>query len=807
MTRFLPLIGTLGLSLMVTACGSSSSSSSAPTPPKAEITLLSPADTTFSLGQGPVTVQLDGSHSSSPRDATLSYSWNLVAAPTHSNAQLDNSDGTLANFKADLPGAYVASLTVDDGSARSTATRITLDATSPYPTASSATHYSVRLGTDSLGLDASASTPPTGESGPLDYKWSLGLVPEGSGAYLTQAEQALATLHLDLEGDYHLRLVVSYQGTESAPVEVRVTVSSGNAPPVAVADDITITRGSEVVLDGSRSYDPDGEPLEYRWRWASTATSPKHLPIPELQGTNTDTLRFTPEAVGNYYLVFSVFDGTWKSEEQTVTVTVQKPADADNLPPVGDLITVAYFPTNSVSNQQEVGLRANFVFEGYDPDGDAIEIIDAELVSKPAGSNATLDSIGAWEPLGRKIQVLDKVGDYQVRMTLSDGTHTITRDATMTALVGNVNRRPDAGGIDMASGSVLVGNPLVFTATSKDPDLDPLTFTWELVDRPDNSQAVIVPVLEPESREYRRAHVVTDVPGPYRVRVQVKDDRGLEGITPREVGGMAKLSNSAPEIRYVSWQRNWGSLAPGQKFVQLLPCMSLLFRPVVVDLDGDSFETREQMLSAPEGGDYTSLSYAQDACPNMRGNGFTQPGTYVFRYEASDGIDDAKPYDFTVEIEPMANARGVLLRNLDGDGDALLHPLPYENLPPYGYDFVGRPAPVTKPLQLAWSLEALDSDYTIVDVETRHINGGLASLTPWFEGLEEGTVIRQGDSLSFQTWLPAVPCLRTDDMAEGYHLSFRIKELPDVHFIYENWIGGRKGILSQWQECAPGELE
>lgn len=106
-----------------------------------------------------------------------------------------------------------------------------------------------------------------------------------------------------------------------------------------------------------------------------------------------------------------------------------------------------------------------------------------------------------------------------------------------------------------------------------------------------------------------------------------------------------------------------------------------------------------------------------------------------------------------------------------------------------------------------WSIEAMDGDYTVVDVQLRHINGGLNDLTPQFEGLAENQVIRQGERLAFTTWFPTVTCMRTDDAAEGFHFSFRIKELPEATFVYENWLVATQGALNQWPTCAPGEVQ
>lgn len=89
--------------------------------------------------------------------------------------------------------------------------------------------------------------------------------------------------------------------------------------------------------------------------------------------------------------------------------------------------------------------------------------------------------------------------------------------------------------------------------------------------------------LTPEDQEYRRTKVVTDVPRSYTARLIVRDDRGLYAKAYSQDDGLAKVSNAIPEIRSVVWARSWGRLSPGAEFYQILPCMDLMHRPVVVD--------------------------------------------------------------------------------------------------------------------------------------------------------------------------------------------------------------------------------
>lgn len=810
MKRTLGLLAAFGLSLALTACGGGSDSDNttgnSAQKPNASISVQAPSAASFSLKDGPVTVSISGAQSSSETSDTLTYKWELIERPELSDAALTSTTDVNTEFTAELPGDYVISLIVNDGTTSSEADRMTFTATTEVPVAITKTVYSIALGTDSLGLDGSNSTPPTGETGALNYTWTLVEKPLDSAAYLENADAEKASLHLDVEGVYQLTLVVNYEGVESEPANIQVTVSSGNAPPVAEAQDITVTLGQAVTLDASSSTDAEGSALQYRWKWDTSPDVPDGVTAPEIKGHTTANASFTPIAAGEYTLKLFVFDGERKSEEKEVKVTVEKDPEATtNQAPVGELIATGYYPSYSIG-EQEVGLRAEFNFAGYDPEGEPLQIIDAQLLEKPDGSAATLVEIGSWKPLGRKIQTLDVAGTYKVQMTVSDGVQQLTTQATMEAKVGNVNGQPSTRGVDAQSKSVLVGDALVFDASSSDPNDDPITFHWELVDKPDGSQASIEAVIEPESQEYRRAKVITDVPGSYTARLIVSDDRGLYAKTYAEDEGFAKITNTAPEIRSVVWARNWGRLSPGEDYYQILPCMSLLHRPVVVDADGDEVHTHEELVSTPDGGEFTSYPDAED-CPNSRGQVFSKPGTYTFRYYATDLIEDAPEYDFVVKVDALEDAKGVRLRSLNSDNESLWHPLPYENIPPYASDFSPSIDPILERTYIQWSMTAVDGDYTIENVKVSHINGELNSLQPAFEGVEEGTVIAQGTDLNFKTWLPAVPCVRTDDRAEGFHFSFNIKEIPEITFVYETWLAASDGLFSDWEECTPGQLD
>ena len=74
---------------------------------------------------------------------------------------------------------------------------------------------------------------------------------------------------------------------QNNPATVTITVKHINHPPVAIPGQNQIVNPGDVVsLDGSKSKDPDGDPITYLW----TQTSG---PTVKLDGANTPIATFT----------------------------------------------------------------------------------------------------------------------------------------------------------------------------------------------------------------------------------------------------------------------------------------------------------------------------------------------------------------------------------------------------------------------------------------------------------------------------------------------------------------------------------
>ncbi|HKY73496.1 MAG TPA: PKD domain-containing protein [Nitrospira sp.] len=276
------------------------------------------ADATVPVGT-PTT--LDGSASESPTGVPLSYQWTLTTKPSGSNASLSSPNSVRATFTPDVAGTYTATLVVRANGVDSAPDAVSLTAVTGNvaPVANAGPDRSAAPN-GTIALDGTASRDPNNTS--VTYSWRIIQQPPGSNPVLSNATSATPTFRADVAGVYVLALTCSDGSLSSTVDQVTITVATGNLPPVANAGpDQTVTTGQQVTLDGTRSSDPNGDPLTYSWCLkgrpvGSTAT---------LSGANTARPTFTPDIAGSYVFCLTVNDGQAGSASDIVVVEARLP--------------------------------------------------------------------------------------------------------------------------------------------------------------------------------------------------------------------------------------------------------------------------------------------------------------------------------------------------------------------------------------------------------------------------------------------------------------------------------------------------
>lgn len=186
-----------------------------------------------------------------------------------------------------------------------------VEQTSYRPVAIAGLDFSLQEGTEGT-LDGSASFDL--DNDPLTYLWTA---PEG----ITLSDPTSATTDfmapfVEEDTVYTFTLVVNDGTDNSDPDEVQVTVLQVNHPPVANAGaSRNVVEGSSVSLDGSGSYDPDGDALSYTWNALD--------PIVLFNPNSVAPSFILPQVTENtsYRFTLVVNDGALTSQPDTVTIT------------------------------------------------------------------------------------------------------------------------------------------------------------------------------------------------------------------------------------------------------------------------------------------------------------------------------------------------------------------------------------------------------------------------------------------------------------------------------------------------------
>lgn len=250
----------------------------------------------------------------------------------------------------------------------------------------------------SVTLDGSSSYD-IDEHYPLTYAWTIAQKPAGSSATLTTPDQVTTSINIDTVGEFRIQLIVTDSfNLASAPV-VAVISTVNSAPIAAAGNDKEITNlNVPVALDGSQSWDPDGDAITYLWTLAQKPTGSTAT----ITNPTTETPSIVPDKYGDYKIQLVVSDPWVSSIADEVMVS------SKNLAPVAD------------AGDNKSGLvGATYTFNGSastDPNGDALTY-SWQIVSKPVGSTAVLSGAASVS-----VSIApDLPGDYVIGLIVNDG--------------------------------------------------------------------------------------------------------------------------------------------------------------------------------------------------------------------------------------------------------------------------------------------------------------------------------------------------------------------------------------------------
>ena len=278
------------------------------------------------------------------------------------------------------------------------------------PVANAGADQTVHAG-NMVALDGSGSSDPDGNY-PLTYQWATAKAPAGSSCQLFSPGTVNPSFLPDLPGDYEINLVViDSLGLSSTPDTV--IVSTLNTAPVADAgaDQSIVVLGSTVQLDGSNSYDPEGDSLTYQWTFTEKPAGSAAV----LSDAASPAPTFVADIYGTYRLSLVVSDAWVASAPDTVEVSFA------NLKPVANA-----GPSQSVPVGTLVALDGT---ASSDPNGDPLSY-QWSFASVPVGSTPALvnptSASASFTP--------DVAGTYVASLVVNDGVlNSDPSTATVTA--------------------------------------------------------------------------------------------------------------------------------------------------------------------------------------------------------------------------------------------------------------------------------------------------------------------------------------------------------------------------------------
>ncbi|GLS83010.1 PKD domain-containing protein [Paraferrimonas haliotis] len=378
--------------------------------------------------------QLDASASNDPDSMdNLTYQWSEISAPDGSIATISSATGIVPTFTPDVAGVYVFELVVNDGTVDSTADQVSILAKDMdhAPVAQISAPANAPLGANPIQLDGSASSDPDGDA--LSYSWHL-RPPAGSALNSVLPNDPAVSFIPDVAGQYVVELIVNDGQKDSAHSTATINIAANppamvNNPPSAVVPvNFSIAQGMTVVLDGTRSSDPDAQPITFSWSFVSkpsgsSATFADNPPAnPKASYVNLSSVTFVGDVPGDYKVKLTVSDG--ELSDSTQMVVSVNPVNTNTQP-----------VANAGDDKLNVvtGSAVHIASASTDADGDTLTY-QWSLKSKPNSSTATVTSTANAFDFTPDVE-----GQYVIELVVNDGQVDSAPDTVVIGAKAPVN--------------------------------------------------------------------------------------------------------------------------------------------------------------------------------------------------------------------------------------------------------------------------------------------------------------------------------------------------------------------------------
>ena len=538
------------------------------------------------------TVSLDGSSSSDPGGAALTYRWMQISGPA---VTLANITGATTTFVAPAVAAKVTiALVTNNGKAESlpAIAEITMVESANKPVANAGQDKTVAGGV-AVNLAGSGS----GGEGTLSYAWKQ---VAGEHVVLTGAESANCSFSApNLRTILGFTLTVSDGVNTSEPDKVVVTVDANSLPLARAGDDKTVLPGALVTLDGSWSSDPNGDALTYAW----TQTAGANVTLSAADAAMPTFTAPQQETKLTFQLIVS--DGRGNSQADLVDITV-------NTAPVA-----------SAGNMIQAVGGTTVTLDGSgssDPEGTVLTHLWTQL----SGTAVTLSDSSAAKPT---FTAPSQAGTLFFQLVVKDTYATSQPDSVTVFVV--TNRTPTANG--GGNRSVLNGNPTVLEGTATDPDGDDIIdYKWSVIGYPPNGDT-----YQLTGQNSPTASFTPLVKGDYSISFMARDATAW---------GQA-------DIITVHAENNPPTATVGDSKT-MLNTVTTTLTGGGSDPDGDTLSYAWTVKTAPQNAHYT-LDGAQTQNPTFTP---MSKGAYTLQLTVSDGEDSSLPVtmDITVTNNPPA---------------------------------------------------------------------------------------------------------------------------------------------------------